>query len=43
MPGVIEKILVQPGDSVTAGQSLIVMVAMKMEYIIRYKLTVNSR
>ncbi|VDN53120.1 unnamed protein product [Dracunculus medinensis] len=35
MPGVIEKILVQPGDSVTAGQSLIVMVAMKMEYIIR--------
>uniref|UniRef100_A0A7E4VDH3 Methylcrotonoyl-CoA carboxylase subunit alpha, mitochondrial n=1 Tax=Panagrellus redivivus TaxID=6233 RepID=A0A7E4VDH3_PANRE len=35
MPGVIEKVLVQAGESVTAGQALIVMIAMKMEYVIR--------
>uniref|UniRef100_A0A8R1DXQ1 Methylcrotonoyl-CoA carboxylase subunit alpha, mitochondrial n=1 Tax=Caenorhabditis japonica TaxID=281687 RepID=A0A8R1DXQ1_CAEJA len=35
MPGIIEKVLVQPGDQVTSGQALVVMTAMKMEYIIR--------
>uniref|UniRef100_A0AC35TH11 Methylcrotonoyl-CoA carboxylase subunit alpha, mitochondrial n=1 Tax=Rhabditophanes sp. KR3021 TaxID=114890 RepID=A0AC35TH11_9BILA len=35
MPGIIDKVLVKPGDSITAGQSLIVMVAMKMEYVIK--------
>uniref|UniRef100_A0A1I7TDG2 Methylcrotonoyl-CoA carboxylase subunit alpha, mitochondrial n=1 Tax=Caenorhabditis tropicalis TaxID=1561998 RepID=A0A1I7TDG2_9PELO len=35
MPGIIEKILVKSGDQVTTGQALVVMTAMKMEYIIR--------
>ncbi|CAI2349975.1 unnamed protein product [Caenorhabditis sp. 36 PRJEB53466] len=35
MPGIIEKVLVKPGDQVTTGQALVVMTAMKMEYIIR--------
>ncbi|CAB3406911.1 unnamed protein product [Caenorhabditis bovis] len=35
MPGIIEKVLVNPGDKVTSGQALVVMTAMKMEYIIR--------
>ncbi|CAI5447653.1 unnamed protein product [Caenorhabditis angaria] len=35
MPGIIEKVLVKPGDAVTSGQALVVMTAMKMEYIIR--------
>ncbi len=35
MPGIIEKILVQDGEEVKAGQPLLVMIAMKMEYVIR--------
>ncbi|EYC16108.1 hypothetical protein Y032_0034g2801 [Ancylostoma ceylanicum] len=35
MPGIIEKVLVKPGDEVQQGQPLVVMTAMKMEYIIR--------
>ncbi|GMT37871.1 hypothetical protein PFISCL1PPCAC_29168 [Pristionchus fissidentatus] len=35
MPGIVERILVQKGDVVKAGQALVVVVAMKMEYIIR--------
>ncbi|KAK6747922.1 hypothetical protein RB195_000870 [Necator americanus] len=35
MPGIIEKVLVKPGDEVQPGQPLVVMTAMKMEYIIR--------
>jgi 3-methylcrotonyl-CoA carboxylase alpha subunit len=35
MPGVIEKVLVKAGETVVSGQALVVMVAMKMEYVIR--------
>ncbi|CEF65433.1 Biotin/lipoyl attachment domain and Carbamoyl-phosphate synthetase large subunit-like, ATP-binding domain and Carbamoyl-phosphate synthase, large subunit, N-terminal domain and Biotin carboxylase, C-terminal domain and Single hybrid motif domain and Rudiment single hybrid motif domain and ATP-grasp fold domain and Biotin carboxylation domain and ATP-grasp fold, subdomain 1 and ATP-grasp fold, subdomain 2 and Pre-ATP-grasp domain-containing protein [Strongyloides ratti] len=35
MPGIIDKILTKVGDKVKEGQPLIVMVAMKMEYIIK--------
>jgi len=35
MPGVIEKVMVEPGTSVTAGDPLVVMIAMKMEYVIK--------
>uniref|UniRef100_A0A915C9T6 Methylcrotonoyl-CoA carboxylase subunit alpha, mitochondrial n=1 Tax=Parascaris univalens TaxID=6257 RepID=A0A915C9T6_PARUN len=35
MPGVVEKILVKAGDQVKHGQALVVIVAMKMEYIVR--------
>ncbi|WKY04457.1 hypothetical protein Q1695_005451 [Nippostrongylus brasiliensis] len=35
MPGIIEKVLVKEGDEVQRGQPLVVMTAMKMEYIIR--------
>ena len=31
MPGVIEKVSVKPGDTVTEGDPLVVMIAMKME------------
>jgi pyruvate carboxylase subunit B len=31
MPGMVVKVLVQPGESVTAGQGLVVLEAMKME------------
>ncbi|XP_076806548.1 methylcrotonoyl-CoA carboxylase subunit alpha, mitochondrial-like [Clavelina lepadiformis] len=35
MTGKIEKVLVSPGDNVTRGQPLVVMIAMKMEHTIR--------
>ncbi|KHJ82456.1 hypothetical protein OESDEN_17850, partial [Oesophagostomum dentatum] len=35
MPGIIEKVLVKEGDEVRKGDPLVVMTAMKMEYIIR--------
>lgn len=35
MPGIIEKILVRDGEQVQIGQPLLVMIAMKMEYVIR--------
>ena len=35
MPGVVEKINVQEGDFVEAGDPLVVMIAMKMEYVIK--------
>lgn len=37
MPGVIEKISVKPGDTVQAGDPLVVMIAMKMEVLKNYK------
>lgn len=35
MPGLIVRVLVQPGDAVVAGQPLVVMEAMKMENELR--------
>ncbi|XP_025834584.1 methylcrotonoyl-CoA carboxylase subunit alpha, mitochondrial [Agrilus planipennis] len=35
MPGVIDRVLVQEGDIVNEGDSLLVLMAMKMEYIIK--------
>jgi len=35
MPGVVEKVHVEPGQSVDKGDPLVVMIAMKMEYVIR--------
>ena len=37
MPGIIDKILVSENQSVKSGDSLVVMIAMKMEYIIKAK------
>ena len=36
VPGVVEKILVQEGESVTKGQALMALNAMKMEFLIRF-------
>lgn len=35
MPGIVEKIFVSDGKEVNAGEPLLVMIAMKMEYVIR--------
>ena len=35
IPGLVSRVLVAPGDSVTAGQALVILEAMKMEYTIR--------
>ena len=35
MPGVIEKVNVKDGDNVKAGDPLVMMIAMKMEYVIK--------
>jgi len=35
MPGVIEKVLVEDGSVVAAGDPLMIMIAMKMEYVIK--------
>ncbi|XP_076066589.1 methylcrotonoyl-CoA carboxylase 1 isoform X2 [Oratosquilla oratoria] len=35
MPGVIEKIFVKEGETVNMGDPLVVMIAMKMEYVIK--------
>lgn len=31
MPGVVDKVMVNPGDTVEEGQPMLVMIAMKME------------
>jgi len=35
MPGVIERVVASPGQQVAKGDPLVVMIAMKMEYVIR--------
>ncbi|XP_054168596.1 methylcrotonoyl-CoA carboxylase subunit alpha, mitochondrial-like [Oppia nitens] len=35
MPGIIDKILVSEGQAVKSGDNLLVMIAMKMEYVIK--------
>ncbi|GFO21429.1 methylcrotonoyl-coa carboxylase subunit alpha, mitochondrial [Plakobranchus ocellatus] len=35
MPGVVERVSIEPGSSVKKGDALVVMIAMKMEYVIR--------
>lgn len=35
MPGVLDKLLVQPGDRVVAGQPVAVIIAMKMEHVLK--------
>lgn len=35
MPGVLEKVLVKPGDHVKKGDNLAVLIAMKMEHILK--------
>lgn len=35
MPGIVDKINVKEGDVVKAGDPLCVMIAMKMEYVIK--------
>lgn len=35
MPGVVDKVFVKVGDTVSAGDPLLVIIAMKMEYVIK--------
>jgi propionyl-CoA carboxylase alpha chain len=35
MPGCVVRVLVEPGDTVTAGQPLLVLEAMKMEHTVQ--------
>ncbi|VDP72341.1 unnamed protein product [Echinostoma caproni] len=37
IPGVIERIFINPNEVVTAGQALVTLIAMKMEYTVRAK------
>ena len=38
MPGVIEKVAVEDGAVVGAGDPLVIMIAMKMEYVIKVRI-----
>lgn len=35
MPGILDKIFVKSGDQVQKGDSLFVLIAMKMEYVVK--------
>ena len=35
MPGILEKILVKEGDVVKQGESIFILIAMKMEYVVK--------
>ena len=35
MPGICDKILVKPGDSIEAGSPVAVIIAMKMEHVLK--------
>lgn len=35
MPGILDKMFVKAGDSVKKGDSLFVIIAMKMEYVVK--------
>lgn len=35
MPGVIERVLISPGDTVKTGQAMLTLIAMKMELLVR--------
>lgn len=35
LPGIIDKIFVNVGDEVKAGQSIAIIIAMKMEYVLK--------
>lgn len=39
MPGKVTKLLVTPGDAVQAGQAVLVMEAMKMEYTLKAEIS----
>lgn len=35
MPGILDKLLVKAGDEVKKGDSLFILIAMKMEYVVK--------
>lgn len=35
MPGILDKVLVKPGDKVKVGEPVAVIIAMKMEHVLK--------